>query len=119
MKGALLKRAARDQGSPLHRLRQDALHVAEGRVVSSGGVGEAMADLMARHPDGRIEEEAITGRDMGRSKHGRQAFGAQSAKVLSDPDTLHAQVERLVGAFAGGRAINPMLVRSRLIGAMV
>ena len=39
--------------------------------------------------------------------------------MLIDPDTMHVQVERLVGAFAGGRAINPLLVRSQLLGAMV
>lgn len=35
-----------------------------------------------------------------------------------EPDAGHIQVERLIGAFAGGRVVNPMLVRSQLIGAM-
>ena len=74
---------------------------------------------MARFPGKPIEEEAITGRTFGHSKYGRQAFGAQFVKVRIDPDTMHLQVERLVGAFAGGRPINPLLVRSQLIGAMV
>jgi len=74
---------------------------------------------MARHPDARIEKEAITSRACGHSKCGRQAFGTQCAKVLIDPDTQHSQVERLIGAFAGGRAINPLLACSQLIGGMV
>ena len=119
VKQTLLKRAVRDQGSPLHGLSHDLLDVVDGRVLAPGGVGEAVADLMARHPEGYIKEEAITGRDMGRSKYARQTFGAQFAKVLIDPDTMHIQVERLVGAFAGGRAINPLLVHSQLMGAMV
>ena len=39
--------------------------------------------------------------------------------MLIDPDTGHLQVTKLIGAFAGGRAINPLLVRSQLIGGMV
>lgn len=122
VKRALCKRAARDPESPLYGAHRHDLDVVGGRVVAPGapgGAGESVAALMARHPEGKIEEEAITRRDMGRSTYGRQSFGAQFAKVLIDPDTMHVQVERLVGAFAGGRAINPLLVHSQLIGAMV
>ena len=52
-------------------------------------------------------------------KYGRSVFGAQFVKVLIDPDTMHLKVDRLVGAFAGGRALNPLLVRSQLMGGMV
>ena len=119
VKGQVCTRATRDPDSPLHGLPPHDLRVVDGRVVGPDGAGETVAALMARHPDGEIAEEAVTGRDMGRSKYGRQTFGAQFAKVLIDPDTMHVQVERLVGAFAGGRAINPLLVRSQLMGAMV
>ena len=119
VKHAVCARAVRDPASPLFGLAAHDVRVADGRVATADGRGERVAALMARHPDGRIEEEAITGRDMGRSKYGRQTFGAQFAKVLIDPDTMHVQVGRLVGAFAGGRAINPLLVRSQLMGAMV
>jgi xanthine dehydrogenase YagR molybdenum-binding subunit len=56
---------------------------------------------------------------MGHSSYGRYAFGAQFAKVLVDPELKVVQVERMIGAFAGGRAINPMLARSQLIGGMI
>lgn len=118
VKEALLDVAVRDRRSPLHNLGRHELDVADGRVVHPDGSGESVTDLMARHGEA-IEEQAITGRTMGHSKYGRQAFGAQFAKVLVDPDTRHVQVERLVGAFGGGRLINPLLVRSQLMGGMV
>lgn len=119
VKQALCKRAVRDQGSPLYGQHRHDLDVVGGRIVMPDGPSEAVADLMARHPEGKIEEEAVTGRTLGHSKYGRQSFGAQFAKVLIDPDTGHLQVTKFIGAFAGGRAINPLLVRSQLIGGMV
>ncbi len=119
VKKALIKRAVRDADSPLHGQHQHDLDVVAGRVVAPDGASESVAELMARHPEGEIQEEAITGRTMGHSKYGRYAFGAQFAKVLIDPATGHIQVEKLIGAFAGGRPINPLLVRSQLMGGMV
>lgn len=119
VKKELLKRVARDKASPLYGRSRDDLKVVDGWIVSPDGKRERVADHMARYPDVPIEEEAITGRTFGHSKFGRQAFGAQFVKVRIDPDTMHLQVDRLVGAFAGGRAINPLLVRSQLIGGMV
>ena len=117
---ALLKRATADQGSPLHRLAPADLVIVDGVIrVADGSASESVADLMARHPDGIIEHLSVTGRTMGHSKYARFSFGAQFAKVLVDPDTAHVQVTRYIGAFAGGRAINPMLVRSQLIGGLV
>lgn len=118
VKDALLDLAVSDRRSSLHNLSRRGLDVVAGRVVHPDGAGESVADLMARHGKA-IEEEAITGRSMGKSKYGRQGFGAQFARVLIDPDTRHIQVKRLVGAFAGGRLINPLLVRSQLMGGMV
>lgn len=120
VKKALIRRVIRDQASALYGSNRDDLDVADGWIVApGGGRRERVADHMARYPDKPIEEEAITGRTFGHSKYGRQAFGAQFVKVRVDPDTMHLQVDRLVGAFAGGRAINPLLVRSQLIGGMV
>lgn len=118
-KTALLKRAVKDENSPLHGLSHDDLVVGGGEVVGPGGQRDSVASLMARHPNGYIEENAVTGRTMGHSKYARFCFGAQFAKVLFDPDTGHLQVTKLIGAFAGGRAVNPLLVRSQLMGGMV
>ena len=119
VKKVLIKRVTRDRESALHGSDRDKLDIVDGWIVSSDGGRERVADHMVRFPDKPIEEEAITGRTFGHSKYGRQAFGAQFVKVRIDPDTMHVQVDRLVGAFAGGRIINPLLVRSQLIGGMV
>ncbi len=115
----LLKRVVKDKHSPLYDQVIKDLQVVGGRITGPGGVGETVAAAMARYPNDPINEEAITGRTMGKSDYGRASFGAEFVKVSLDPDTLHLQVERLVGAFAGGRIINPILARSQLMGAMV
>ena len=119
VKKALLQRVVQDPASPLYKQDADQLTVSQGRIGGPNGAGETVAAVMARHPDAPLTEEAITGRTMGHSAYGRASFGAEFVKVSIDPDTLHLQVERLVGAFAGGRIINPVLVRSQLMGAMV
>jgi xanthine dehydrogenase YagR molybdenum-binding subunit len=48
----------------------------------------------------------------------RHSFGAQFAEVLIDPLTGEVRVPRLLGVFAAGRIIDPMLARSQFIGAM-
>ena len=116
---AIVKRAVLDRDSRLYGQHRSDVHVTDGCVMAADGTQETVAALMARHPDSPIEEEAVTGRDFGRSKYGRASFGAQFAKVVVDPATGHVQVEQLIGAFAGGRAINPLLVRSQLMGGMV
>ena len=115
----LLKRVVKDKQSPLYDQSAQDLRVVEGRIRGADGASETVAQAMSRYPDEPITEEAITGRTMGKSDYGRASFGAEFAKVSIDPDTRHVQVERLVGAFAGGRVINPILARSQLMGAMV
>ena len=119
VKKALVKRVVKDKASPLYGQSAGELQVRDGRIRGADGTSETVADATARYPDDPITEEAITGRTMGHSSYGRASFGAEFAKVSIDPDTMHVLVERLVGAFAGGRIINPILVRSQLLGAMV
>ena len=120
VRNALLKWATTDRASSLHGSAADDLAIVDGVIRrSDGSASESVADLMARHPKGVIEHLAVTGRTMGHSRYARFSFGAQFARVLVDPDTAHVQVTSYIGAFAGGRAINPMLVRSQLIGGMV
>ena len=114
----LLKRVVKDQASPLRGRRVTELNIFSGRVVASDGANEAVVDILARQSDEKIEYQSIS-RSMGTKKLGRQTFGAQFAKVLIDPDTMHLRVERLVGAFSGGRPVNPMLVHSQVMGGMV
>lgn len=99
---ALYKRVRNEKASPLRGQPAKALRVVQGRVVGPDGTGEAVAAVMARYPGQPLSAEAITGRTFGRA-----AFGAQFVKVSVAPDTGDIRVEKLVGAFAGGRVINP------------
>jgi xanthine dehydrogenase YagR molybdenum-binding subunit len=47
------------------------------------------------------------------------AFGAVFAEVTVDPDTAETRVRRVVGAYGGGRIINPRLARSQCIGGFI
>jgi xanthine dehydrogenase YagR molybdenum-binding subunit len=48
----------------------------------------------------------------------RHSFGAQFAEVLVDPLTGEVRVPRLLGVFAAGHILNPVLARSQFIGGM-
>jgi xanthine dehydrogenase YagR molybdenum-binding subunit len=50
---------------------------------------------------------------------GMMTFGAQFAEVAVDPGLGIVRVRRLLGAFAPGRVLNPLLARSQLMGGML
>jgi xanthine dehydrogenase YagR molybdenum-binding subunit len=52
------------------------------------------------------------------SAFARHSFGAQFAEVIVDPLTGEVRVTRLLGVFAAGRIIDPVLARSQFIGGM-
>ena len=114
----LFKTVVKDARSPLYEQHRHDLEVLNGRIAGQAGVSEPVVDALQRLEQ-PIDEEAITGRTMGHSKYGRAVFGAQFVKVKIDVDTRHLKVERMVGAFAGGRPLNPLMVHSQLIGSMV
>ncbi|WP_250212467.1 xanthine dehydrogenase family protein molybdopterin-binding subunit [Acrocarpospora catenulata] len=49
----------------------------------------------------------------------RHAFSAVFAEVGVDPATGEVRVRRLLGMFAVGRVINPLMARSQVIGGMI
>jgi xanthine dehydrogenase YagR molybdenum-binding subunit len=49
----------------------------------------------------------------------RHAFGAVFSEVTVDPATGEVRVRRLLGMFAVGRVINPLLARSQVVGGMI
>ncbi|MFS8104725.1 xanthine dehydrogenase family protein molybdopterin-binding subunit [Lentzea alba] len=59
--------------------------------------------------------EAITSRPH-RERH---SYSAIFAEVAVDPATGEVRVRRLVGRFAVGRVVNPLMVRSQLVGGMI
>ncbi|QKV75824.1 xanthine dehydrogenase family protein molybdopterin-binding subunit [Amycolatopsis sp. Hca4] len=49
----------------------------------------------------------------------RQTYSAVFAEVSVDPATGEVRVRRLLGMFAVGRVINPLLARSQVVGGMI
>ncbi|MFE2548212.1 xanthine dehydrogenase family protein molybdopterin-binding subunit [Streptomyces sp. NPDC059355] len=71
-------------------------------------------------PDGGLEATADTLGELAVARtHSQHAFGAQFARVTVDTSTGEIRVPRMLGVFAVGRVINPVTVRSQLVGGMV
>jgi len=69
--------------------------------------------------DGQHGEADTTEDVAADAKLARHAFGAQFAEVLVDPATGEVRVKRLLGVFAAGRIIEPVLARSQFMGGMI
>lgn len=49
----------------------------------------------------------------------RHAYSAVFAEVTADPATGEVRVRRLLGMFAVGRVVNPLMARSQVVGGMI
>jgi xanthine dehydrogenase YagR molybdenum-binding subunit len=84
------------------------------------GRSESYADILGRAGLAEIEASGNGAADPAvQSAYAMHAHGAVFAEVKVDPDLGQIRVTRLVGAFAAGRIINPLLVRSQLLGGMI
>jgi len=121
LKRAMILRARTDKASPLYRVPLREIEAANSRmfVRDDPNRGEEYCSLIARHPNRTFAAKAVAGRTFGKSRYGRAAFGAQFAQVAVDPATGQVRVQRLVGAFAGGRVINRVLAEGQLRGGMI
>ncbi|WP_329439204.1 xanthine dehydrogenase family protein molybdopterin-binding subunit [Streptomyces sp. NBC_01426] len=73
-----------------------------------------------RVPEGGLEAGADTLDELATPRsHSQHAFGAQFAEVTVDTSTREIRVPRMLGVFAVGRVINPVTVRSQLVGGIV
>lgn len=115
----LAERAVNDAASPLHGLPAETLKLQGGALCADDGRQEPVTELLRRQGLDGLEAQASTASQMHKPEFGRGAFGAQFAKVAINPTTGEIRVQRLVGAFAGGRLVNPLLARSQLMGGMV
>jgi xanthine dehydrogenase YagR molybdenum-binding subunit len=86
-----------------------------GTASWGSAVALACEDLLK---DGRHGGADTTSDVAGDSGWARHSFGAEFASVLVDPRTGEVRVPRLLGVFAAGRIIEPVLARSQFIGAM-
>lgn len=118
---ALVTLALADQASPLHGLAEDQVAWGEGRLHQreQPARGEAYTAILQRAGQEAIEVEEMTKPGEERSQYSSHAWGAQFAEVTVDPDLGMVRVTRMVGAFAGGRILNPKTARSQLMGGMV
>ncbi|UAY12683.1 xanthine dehydrogenase family protein molybdopterin-binding subunit (plasmid) [Ensifer adhaerens] len=130
--------ASSSKEGALSKARVDEMKVANGEVVSERA-SEKIADILSRSGEGAIEQyteflpegaspQGVSNLYKGKlemigGESGKQAirfaFGAEFVEVWVHKHTREIRVPRIVGAFAGGRIINPKTARSQLMGGMI
>src|SRR5258708_7998928 len=121
LRDQLVQIAIADEGSPLRGVDPGSVTVAGGRMVSAGrdGAAETYGELMNRNHMADAEAMGSWRPPPLDLPRGLLSFRAQFAEVAVDPDIGLVRVRRLVGAFAPGRVLNPLLARSQLMGGML
>jgi xanthine dehydrogenase YagR molybdenum-binding subunit len=117
----LIDMAIGDDHSPLHGLSAESVDVAAGRMTSSErpDASETYGELLARNHQADAEAMGAWRPPPLDTPHGLLTFGAQFAEVAVDPELGLVRVRRLLGVFAPGRVLNPLLARSQLMGGML
>jgi xanthine dehydrogenase YagR molybdenum-binding subunit len=75
-------------------------------AIARNGASELVAEV---HAEVKPESKAFA----------LHAFGAQFVEIRIDEELCRPRVTRMVGAFAGGKILNPKTARSQLLGGMV
>ncbi|MDX6420908.1 MAG: xanthine dehydrogenase YagR molybdenum-binding subunit [Trebonia sp.] len=86
-----------------------------GTASWGSAVAAACEALLKDGAHGSADTTDDVAEDSGWARH---SFGAQFAEVLVEPLTGEVRVPRLLGVFAAGHIINPVLARSQFIGGM-
>ncbi len=89
------------------------------RGLAGNDMEAAPEAILRKHGLDHLEAEAESKPGDESEKYASAAFGAVFAEVRIDPAFGIVRVPRLVGAYDGGRIINPMIARSQCIGGMV
>ncbi|WP_421695958.1 xanthine dehydrogenase family protein molybdopterin-binding subunit [Aestuariivirga sp.] len=114
--------ATADPASPLFGAGNAGVIASGGRLHVRGDESrsESYQDIIARNGGVQIEGNGSGARNSeAAAQHAMYSHGAVFAEVKIDPDLFQMRVTRLVGAFAAGRIINPMLAESQLLGGMI
>jgi xanthine dehydrogenase YagR molybdenum-binding subunit len=106
-------------GSPLHGTEASAITVADGTLTAPTGASDTYGEILARHHLADAEASGSWRPPAFDGPYGLLTFGAQFAEVAVDPEFGLVRVRRLLGAFAPGRVLNPLLARSQLMGGML
>jgi xanthine dehydrogenase YagR molybdenum-binding subunit len=93
--------------------------VAAGVLRAPSGAQDSYGDVLARQHLADAEATGTWRPPAFDGPYGLLTFGAQFAEVAVDPEIGLVRVRRLVGAFAPGRVLNPLLARSQLMGGML
>jgi xanthine dehydrogenase YagR molybdenum-binding subunit len=117
----LIDRAVRDPASPLHGLAADAIEPDAGALVARADRKrrDGYAAIVKRSGQPEIAVEVHTEAHKDRDQYSVSGFGAVFARVRVDEDLGEVRVDRLVGAFAAGKILNPKTASSNLSGGMV
>ena len=119
VKSRLFTHLCKVRGGPFEGADPKSLTIEDGIVTAGGNRLQSLRDALEGYPSRRIHHVATTGRDFGRSKSKKAVFGALFTEIAVDPITMEISVERMIGAFAGGRIINPNIVNGQLVGSMI
>jgi len=116
----VIRMALGDERSPLHGYGEEHVVVENGglRLAHQPSRGETYVELLSRHG---VSVEAMAQSAPGPEQDGftRRAFGAVFVEVHVDPSSGQVRVSRCVGAYDGGRIVNPRTARSQMIGGIV
>ena len=97
------------------------------QIAKTGRAGSIAPSVTVNHvPEGVPVEAAVEKLYAGKTQIGQAtgkrmscAFGAHFVEVHVHRRTREIRVARLVGAFAGGRILNPLTAHSQLIGGLI
>jgi xanthine dehydrogenase YagR molybdenum-binding subunit len=116
----LLQLAQKLNGSPLAGVKLDEVVFADGKIRHKDDAGRAVliADAMRAGKVERIETEASAGPNEN-SKYSHVTHSAVFVEVRIDEELGVIRVTRVVNAVAAGRILNPKIVESQILGAVV
>jgi xanthine dehydrogenase YagR molybdenum-binding subunit len=118
----LAELATSDRRSPLYGADNAGVVAHGGRLhrQDDESRSESFSDILARAGRQEVEGRGSSAADpVAQSGYAMHAHGAVFAEVKVDPELGQVRATRLVGAFAAGRVINPLLVQSQYRGGMI
>ncbi|AUC98862.1 dehydrogenase [Bradyrhizobium sp. SK17] len=118
----LAELATTDERSPLFGAGNAGVVARAGRLHrrDDDARSESYAEILARAGVAEVEGRGTGAADAAaQSQYAMHAHGAVFAEVKVDPELGQIRATRMVGAFAAGRIINPLMVQSQLYGGMI
>ncbi|KIU44214.1 MULTISPECIES: xanthine dehydrogenase family protein molybdopterin-binding subunit [Bradyrhizobium] len=118
----LAELATTDERSPLFGAGNAGVVARAGRLHrrDDDARSESYAEILARAGVAEVEGSGTGAADAAaQSQYAMHAHGAVFAEVKVDPELGQIRATRMVGAFAAGRIINPLMVQSQLYGGMI